>query len=95
MAAIAIERAMPATFNRFSDAAGMSPEGDGLDRIYRFYTIAGQKIIHLPPGQVRGKLYHENQVFFSDTDTALVEFSDRAVNETKEINENIYKGVVI
>jgi len=25
-----------------------------------------------------------------DTDTALVEFSDRAVAETKEINENIY-----
>ena len=28
--------------------------------------------------------------FFSDTDTALVEFSDRGVAETKEINENIY-----
>ena len=28
--------------------------------------------------------------FFSDTDTALVEFSDRDVAETKEINENIY-----
>ncbi|MBM4325580.1 MAG: DUF2283 domain-containing protein [Deltaproteobacteria bacterium] len=28
--------------------------------------------------------------YFSDTDTALVEFSDRAVAETKEINENIY-----
>lgn len=28
--------------------------------------------------------------FFSDTDTALVEFSDRKVSETKEINENIY-----
>jgi uncharacterized protein YuzE len=28
--------------------------------------------------------------YFSDTDTALVEFSDRAVVETKEINENIY-----
>lgn len=28
--------------------------------------------------------------YFSDTDTALVEFSDRDVVETKEINENIY-----
>jgi uncharacterized protein YuzE len=28
--------------------------------------------------------------YFSDTDTALVEFSDREVAETKEINENIY-----
>jgi len=28
--------------------------------------------------------------YFSDTDTALVEFSGRAVAETKEINRNIY-----
>ncbi|MBI5756451.1 MAG: DUF2283 domain-containing protein [Nitrospirae bacterium] len=28
--------------------------------------------------------------YFSDTDTALVEFSDRGVAETREINENIY-----
>jgi uncharacterized protein YuzE len=28
--------------------------------------------------------------YFSDTDTALVEFSNRPVKETKEINENIY-----
>ena len=28
--------------------------------------------------------------YFSDTDTALVEFSEREVTETKEINENIY-----
>lgn len=28
--------------------------------------------------------------YFSDTDTALVEFSDLEVAETKEINENIY-----
>ena len=28
--------------------------------------------------------------YFSDTDTALVEFSDRPVAETREINENIY-----
>ncbi|MHC5174138.1 MAG: DUF2283 domain-containing protein [Planctomycetota bacterium] len=28
--------------------------------------------------------------YFSDTDTALVEFSTKAVDETKEINENIY-----
>ncbi|MBI2907773.1 MAG: DUF2283 domain-containing protein [Chloroflexi bacterium] len=28
--------------------------------------------------------------YFSDTDTALVEFSDRSIAETKEINENIY-----
>ncbi len=28
--------------------------------------------------------------YFPDTDTALVEFSDREVVETKEINENIY-----
>jgi len=28
--------------------------------------------------------------YFSDTDTALVEFSGRKVAETKEINENIY-----
>jgi len=27
--------------------------------------------------------------YFSDTDTALVEFSGRKVAETKEINENI------
>lgn len=28
--------------------------------------------------------------YFSDTDTALVEFTDREVYETKEISENIY-----
>ena len=28
--------------------------------------------------------------YFPETDTALVEFSERAVVETKEINENIY-----
>lgn len=28
--------------------------------------------------------------YFSDTDTALVEFSDNPVNETREISENIY-----
>ncbi len=28
--------------------------------------------------------------YFSDTDTALVEFSARKVAETREINENIY-----
>ncbi len=31
--------------------------------------------------------------YFSDTDTALIEFSTRAVAETKEINENIYVDV--
>ena len=28
--------------------------------------------------------------YFSDTDTALVEFTDQEVVETKEISENIY-----
>jgi uncharacterized protein YuzE len=28
--------------------------------------------------------------YFSDTDTALVEFTDHEVEETKEISENIY-----
>lgn len=28
--------------------------------------------------------------YFSDTDTALLEFSDAEIVETKEINENIY-----
>jgi len=28
--------------------------------------------------------------YFADTDTALVEFTDNAVSETKEISENIY-----
>ena len=28
--------------------------------------------------------------YFSNTDTALIEFSGRKVAETKEINENIY-----
>ncbi|MBI5789701.1 MAG: DUF2283 domain-containing protein [Candidatus Schekmanbacteria bacterium] len=28
--------------------------------------------------------------YFSDTDTALIEFSDRPVIETREITENIY-----
>ena len=28
--------------------------------------------------------------YFADTYTALVEFTDNAVNETKEISENIY-----
>lgn len=28
--------------------------------------------------------------YFPDTDTALVEFTDREVYETKEISENIY-----
>ena len=28
--------------------------------------------------------------YFSDTDTAHIEFTDREVHETKEISENIY-----
>jgi len=28
--------------------------------------------------------------YFLDTDTALLEFSDKEIAETKEINENIY-----
>ena len=28
--------------------------------------------------------------YFSDTDTALLEFSDNPVDQTREINENIY-----
>ena len=28
--------------------------------------------------------------YLSDTDTALIEFSDRQIQETKEINQNIY-----
>lgn len=31
--------------------------------------------------------------YFSDTDTAHVEFIDRAVYETKEISENIYADI--
>ncbi len=31
-----------------------------------------------------------NIKYFSDTDTALIEFSEREVQETREINENIY-----
>jgi len=31
-----------------------------------------------------------NIKYFNDTDTALVEFSDNAVKETREISENIY-----
>ena len=31
--------------------------------------------------------------YFHDTDTALVEFSEYEVIETKEINENIYIGL--
>jgi uncharacterized protein YuzE len=28
--------------------------------------------------------------YFADTDTALVEFTDKEVHETKEISENVY-----
>ncbi len=28
--------------------------------------------------------------YFTDTDTALIEFSERPAHETREINENIY-----
>jgi len=31
-----------------------------------------------------------NIKYFIDTDTALIEFSDNEVYETKEVNENIY-----
>ncbi len=31
--------------------------------------------------------------YFSDTDTALIEFVDREVHETKEISENVYIDV--
>jgi len=31
--------------------------------------------------------------YFSDTDTAHLEFTDKAVHETKEIGENIYIDV--
>ena len=29
-------------------------------------------------------------IYFTDTDTALIEFSDAAVEETKEVSEDIY-----
>ena len=32
---------------------------------------------------------HENKVF-ADTDTALIEFSNESIAETKEISENLY-----
>ena len=32
--------------------------------------------------------------YFEDTDTALIEFSEQSVHETKEINENIYIDIV-
>lgn len=28
--------------------------------------------------------------YFRDTDTALLEFSDRPVNETREVSQNVY-----
>ena len=31
--------------------------------------------------------------YFSDTDTAHIEFTDKAVEETKEISENIYVDI--
>ncbi|MEX2442640.1 MAG: DUF2283 domain-containing protein [Alkalispirochaeta sp.] len=31
--------------------------------------------------------------YFSDTDTALIDFTDKAIAETKEINENNYVDV--
>lgn len=31
-----------------------------------------------------------NVVYFRDTDTALLEFSDRPVDETREISEELY-----
>lgn len=31
--------------------------------------------------------------YFSDTDTAHIEFTDKSVHETKEISENIYIDV--
>ena len=31
-----------------------------------------------------------NIKYFSDTDTALVEFSDNKIEETRELSENIY-----
>ena len=31
--------------------------------------------------------------YFSDTDTALIDFTDKAIAETKEISENIYLDV--
>jgi len=31
--------------------------------------------------------------YFSDTDTALVEFTDKKVHETKEISESVYVDI--
>jgi uncharacterized protein YuzE len=31
-----------------------------------------------------------NVKYFSDTDTAIIEFSTRSVNETREVSENVY-----
>ena len=33
--------------------------------------------------------------YFTDTDTALIEFADRPIQETTEINENIYLDLII
>ena len=47
----------------------------------------------MSPLRRQGAIFRSNFMkikYFTDTDTALVEFSDRQVSQTKEINENIY-----
>jgi uncharacterized protein YuzE len=39
--------------------------------------------------------WHMRMKYFSDTDTAHIEFTDKEVHETKEISENIYIDIDI
>ena len=38
----------------------------------------------------RGLIFNMKIKYFSDADTALIEFSDNPVAETREVSENIY-----
>jgi len=50
------------------------------------FTWRNKRIINCLKNQFR-----EMKIkYFTDTDTALLEFSDQQVAQTKEINENIY-----
>lgn len=47
----------------------------------------------LLPVILRKSSIRMNIKYFQDTDTALIEFSDKPVEETREVSENIYIDV--
>lgn len=81
--------------------AKVEVQSDGRIRKWSRITEAGKylRVILLDDGETVHNIFFDRSFkeewdmkvkYFSDTDTAQIEFTEKAVQETKEISENIY-----